>query len=194
MMAPARSRQLSAFMQVSLDGYFCNPRGDMSFAHKPPDDAEWQEFVTGNAAGAGVLVFGRTTYDMMAAWWPTPGATTAMPKLAARMNALPKIVVSRTLTSAAWNNTTLVKTDLAGTFSRMKTESGPDMTILGSGSIVAQLAGAGLIDDIQIVVNPVALGAGKSVFAGLVQPLNLRCTRTRTFANGAVVLRYVPVR
>lgn len=62
-MAPAESRQLSAFMHLNLDGCFCDPRGDMSFAHKPPDDAEWQEFVAENAAGSGVLVFGRTTYD-----------------------------------------------------------------------------------------------------------------------------------
>lgn len=181
-------------MQVSLDGYFCSSSGDMSFAHKPLDDVEWQEFVAGNAAGSGVLVFGRTTYDMMAAWWPTPAAVTTMPKVAEHMNAAPKIVVSRTLTSADWNNTTLVRTDLVGTFSRMKAETGPDLTILGSGSIVTQLAAAGLVDDFQIVVNPVALGGGKSVFHGLEQELHLRRTGARTFANGAVALRYVPVR
>jgi dihydrofolate reductase len=193
-MATTQSRQLSAFMQVTLDGHFCGPRGDMSFAHKPPDDAEWQEFVAENAAGSGVLVFGRTTYDMMAAWWPTPAAAKAMPEVAAQMNALPKIVFSRSLTSADWKNTTLIKTDLVGTISRMKAEPGPDMAILGSGSVVTQLAGAGLIDAIQIVVNPVALGAGKSFLAGLRQPLNLNLTRAQTFGNGSVVLWYAPVR
>jgi dihydrofolate reductase len=193
-MAPAQSRQLSAFMHVSLDGYFCDPRGDMSFAHKPPDDTEWQEFVAENAAGSGVLVFGRTTYDMMAAWWPTPAAAKAMPEVAAQMNALSKIVFSRTLRSADWNNTTLIKNDLVGTISRMKAEPGPDMAILGSGSVVTQLAGAGLIDTIQIVVNPVALGGGTSFLAGLRQPLNLTLTHARTFGNGSAVLCYAPVR
>jgi dihydrofolate reductase len=193
-MTPAQSRELSAFMQVSLDGYFSDPRGDMSFAHKPPDDAEWQAFVAENAAGSGVLVFGRTTYDMMSAWWPTPAAANAMPEVAAQMNALPKIVFSRTMTSADWNNTTLIKNDLVGTISRMKAEPGPDMAILGSGSIVTQLAGAGLIDTIQMVVNPVALGAGKSFLAGVRQPLNLTLTHARTFGNGSVVLWYAPVR
>jgi dihydrofolate reductase len=189
-MAPAQSRQLSAFMHLSLDGYFCDPRGDMSFAHKAPDDAEWQKFVAENAAGSGVLVFGRTTYDMMAAWWPTPAAAKAMPEVAAQMNAVSKIVFSRTLTSADWNKTTLIKNDLVRTISRMKAEPGPDMTILGSGSIVTQLAGAGLIDTIRIVVNPVVLGAGKSFLAGLRQSLNLTFTHARTFENGSVVLWY----
>jgi dihydrofolate reductase len=193
-MAPAQSRQLSAFMHVSLDGYFCDPRGDMSFAHKPPDDAEWQEFVAQNAAGSGVLVFGRTTYDMMAAWWPTAAAAKAMPEVAAQMNGVSKIVFSQTLTSAHWNNTTLIKTDLVGTISRMKAEPGPDMTILGSGSVVTQVAARGLIDTIQIVVNPVALGAGKAFLAGLRRPLNLTFTHARTFGNGSVVLSYAPVR
>ncbi len=193
-MAPPQSRQLSAFMHVSLDGYFCDPHGDMSFAHKPPDDVEWQEFVVENAASSGVLVFGRTTYDMMAAWWPTLAAAKEMPEVAAQMNAVSKIVFSRTLTSADWNNTTLIKNDLVGTISRIKAEPGPDMAILGSGSVVTQLAAPGLIDTIQIVVNPVALGAGKSFLAGLRQPLNLTFTHARTFGNGSVVLSYAPER
>jgi dihydrofolate reductase len=193
-MLSTKCRQLSAFMQISLDGYFCDANGDMSFAHKSADDREWRQFVEGNAAGGGVLIFGRTTYQMMAAWWPTPAAAKAMPEVAAHMNALPKIVFSRTLTSADWTNTTIVGGDLAGTIRRMKAEPGPDMTILGSGSIVTQLAAAGLIDTIQVVLNPVALGAGKSFLGGVQQPLKLEMTQTRVFGNGSVVLWYVPVR
>ncbi len=193
-MSGAKPRQLSAFMQISLDGYYCDARGDMSFAHKPPDDAEWQEFVKGNASDGGMLLFGRTTYDMMAAWWPTPMARSAMPEVAARMNAMPKIVFSRSLCSADWSNTTLVNGDLVGAVRRLKEEAGPDIAILGSGSIVMQLAGAGLIDTFQAVVNPVALGAGRSLFAGLAQPLELELTNTRVFGNGSVVLWYVPRR
>ena len=179
-------------MHVSLDGYFCDLRGDMRFAHKPPDDAEWQEFVGENAAGSAVMVFGRTTYDMMAAWWPTPAAAKAMPEVAAQMNAASKIVFSRTLTSADWNNTTLIKNDLIEAIGRMKAEPGPDLVTLGSGSVVTQLASAGLIDSIQVVVNPVALGGGKSFLAGLREPLNLTRTRARTFGNGSIVLWYAP--
>jgi dihydrofolate reductase len=186
--------QLSAFMQVSLDGYFCDVHGNMNFAHKSADDAEWHEFVARNAAGGAVLVFGRTTYEMMAAWWPTPAADEAMPEVAAQMNALPKIVFSRTLASADWHNTTLVRDDLVGTIRRIKAESGSDLAILGSGSIVTQLAEAGLIDTIQMVVNPVALGEGRSFLAGLKHQRNLTLSRARTFTNGSVALWYKPVR
>lgn len=191
-MRKKESRKISAFMQVSLDGFYCDSSGDMSFAHKPPEDAEWHEFVAGNASGGGMLLFGRTTYDMMAAWWPTPMATQAMPEVAAGMNAMPKVVFSHTLSSADWSNTTLVKDDLVGTVRRMKSETGPDMAILGSGSIVRQLADAGLVDTFQVVVNPIALGAGKSLFSGLTRQLDLVLTNTRVFRNGSVVLCYAP--
>jgi dihydrofolate reductase len=72
----------------------------------------------------------------------------------------------------------------------MKAQSGPDLTILGSGSIVTQLAAAGLVDTIQLVVNPIALGAGKSFLAGLQRPVNLTLTETRRFRNGSVVFWY----
>lgn len=189
-MSRTKSRQVNAYMQISLDGYYCDINSDMSFAHKPPDDAEWHEFVAENASGGGMLLFGRKTYEMMAAWWPTPMAANAMPKVAARMNAMPKVVFSRTLHSVEWANTTLTNSDLIETIRRIKGEDGPDITILGSGSIVAQLAGAGLIDTIQVVVNPVALGAGKSFLAGLPKPLELKLTNTRVFGNGSVVLWY----
>jgi dihydrofolate reductase len=108
------------------------------------------------------------------------------------MNAMPKLVFSRTLGSADWTNTTLVKDDLIRTVRRMKNETGPDMAILGSGSIVAQLAGSGLIDTFQVAVNPVALGAGKSLFSGLGKRQDLVLTNTRVFRNGSVVLWYAP--
>ena len=105
-MSGKQSRQLSAFMHMSLDGYYCDLRGDMGFAHKPPEDSEWNEFVSGNANDGGLLLFGRTTYDMMAAWWPTPAAVQAMPDVAAGMNAMPKVVFSRTLDSvgSGWDS------------------------------------------------------------------------------------------
>lgn len=181
---------LSSFMQISLDGYYCDANGDMSFAHKSPDDEEWNAFVSGNATGGGMLLFGRVTYEMMAAWWPTPAAAEAMPEVAAAMNAMPKLVFSRTLESADWSNTTLVKDDLVDTVRRMKGEDGPDIAILGSGSVVAQLADAGLVDTFQIVMVPVVLGEGKPFLAGLDRQLDLELVKTRAFGNGSVALWY----
>ncbi len=191
-MSRTRSRPVNAYMQISLDGYYCDLNGDMSFAHRLPDDAEWHEFVAGNASGGGMLLFGRKTYELMAAWWPTPMAANAMPEVAARMNAMPKLVFSRTLNAVEWANTTLAKGELIETIRRMKAQDGPAMTILGSGSIVTQLADAGLVDTVQVVVLPIALGAGRSFLSGLAAPLALTLTNTRVFGNGSVVLWYAP--
>ena len=100
-------RRLIAFEQVSLDGYFVDANGDMSWAHK--QDPEWNEFAAGNAKGDGSLVFGRVTYDMMASFWPSPAALERMPAVAEGMNNLPKVVFSRTLDKVSWKNTRLGK-------------------------------------------------------------------------------------
>jgi dihydrofolate reductase len=160
----------------------------MDWAHQ--DDAEWNAFAAENARGGGELVFGRITYAQMAAFWPTAAASALMPQVAERMNALPKVVCSRTLETAAWNNTTVVNGDLGAAFSAMKRAPGPDMVILGSGSIVAQLTEAGVIDAYQIVVNPIILGAGRTLFDGISRRPTLRRTTTRTFENGNVLLCY----
>ena len=160
-------RTLSVFNSVSVDGRFTDAKGDMSWAHKAREDKEWNEYVAGNASGGGVLVFGRITYQMMASYWPTPMAAQNDAVVAERMNTGQKVVFSRTLESVSWNNTTLIKDDMIGAMQRMKAESGPGMVILGSGSIVAQFAEAGLIDHYQLVVNPIALGTSRTMFDGM---------------------------
>lgn len=184
-------RQLVVFNHVTLDGFFADMNGDMSWAHK--DDAEWNSFVADNASGGGQLLFGGITYDLMASFWPTPHAIKNMPVVAERMNNLPKVVFSRTLDKALWNNTKLVKNDMIGEIRKMKKESGKDMAIMGSGSIVSQLAQHALIDEYQIVVIPVALGKGRTMFEGVTVKVPLKLTNTRTFGNGNVLLCYEPM-
>jgi dihydrofolate reductase len=183
-------RRLSVFNNVSLDGYFVDAQGSMDFAYKGSDDPEWNEFVSGNASGEGALLFGRVTYDMMAGFWPTPHARAAMPAVAEGMNRRQKYVVSRTITTADWNNTTLLRGDLVSAIRALKQGDGPDVVILGSGSIVAQLAPAQLIDRYQLVVKPVVLGGGRTMFDGIPTPIALQPMHTRTFGNGSVVLSY----
>jgi dihydrofolate reductase len=113
-----------------------------------------------------------------------------MPTVAERMNTMTKIVFSRTLYEASWQNTILVKDDIAAKMRHTKETTEADMTILGSGSIVSQLSQAGLIDEYQIIINPVVLGQGKSMFENVQKPLNLTQTKTRTFGNGNVLLCY----
>jgi dihydrofolate reductase len=184
----ANNRKLTVFNQVTLDGYFTDAAGDMSWAHK--DDAEWSAFAAENAATEGPLLFGRVTYEMMTAFWPTPMAAAQMPDVAEGMNRKQKFVASRTVKELSWNNSVLLKGDLLEEVTRIKAEPGAGITILGSGSIVAQLAGAGLIDEYQIVINPTALGGGRTLFEGIPERLNLQLKGTRVFKNGNVLLSY----
>ncbi len=180
--------KLTVFNQVTLDGYFAGENGDISWAHSDKDDAEWKAFVAANANCDGMLLFGRVTYELMVAYWPTPAALKNDPEVAKGMNARPKIVFSRTLDKASWNNTRLVKGDMATEIRKLKAEPGRNMTILGSGSIVSQLTQGGLIDEYQIVLNPVVLGKGRTMFDGIKQKPKLTLIRSKPFRNGNVVL------
>jgi dihydrofolate reductase len=182
-------RKLVVFNQLTLDGYFADPSGDMSWAHN--QDAEWNAFTSENAKGGGQLLFGRITYELMASYWPTHQARAAAPAVADAMNQLQKVVFSRTLDHAAWNNTKLVTGDIGAEVRRLKQEPGPSMVIMGSGSIVSQLAQAGLIDEYQLVIHPIVLGKGKPLF-DIKDKLNLTLTKTRAFNNGNVLLCYEP--
>jgi dihydrofolate reductase len=184
-------RKLVVFNSMSLDGFIADANGDMSWAHK--QDEEWNSFVAGNARSDGVLVLGRSTYDMMAGYWPTPMAAQSSPVVAKRMNELQKIVFSRTMLEASWQNTTLVKGELAREMKRLKEQPGAGLVILGSASIVAQLSDARLIDEYQIAMNPIVLGGGKSMFDGIREKLPLKLTRSRSFQNGNLFLTYQPV-
>jgi dihydrofolate reductase len=128
----------------------------------------------------------------MAGFWPTAEAMKSMPVVAERMNALPKVVFSRTLDQASWNNTKLVKSDMVAAIRKMKKEPGNDMVIMGSGSIVSQLTQQGLIDEYEVVVNPLVLGRGRTMFEGVKEKLNLKLIKTRSFSNGNVFLCYEP--
>ena len=183
-------QKLDVFNSVTLDGYFTGPDDDISWAHR--EDPEWNAFVEENSKGGGTLLFGRKTYEMMASFWPTPEAAASFPVVAQRMNQMPKVVFSRTLDQAPWQNTKLVKGNLAAEVRKLKAEPGEGISILGSGSIVAQLAGEGLIDEYQFVVVPVVLGAGRTMFEGLKGKVNLKPTGTRKFQNGNVLMRYRP--
>jgi dihydrofolate reductase len=185
-------RTLTVFNSITLDGFFTDLKGDMSWAHDN-SDPEFNAFVADNANGGGELLFGRKTYDLMASFWPTPLAMQMNPVVAENMNSLPKVVFSSTMERADWNNTKLVKGKIVEEIRKMKSEPGRDMVIFGSGSIISQLAHENVIDKYQFVLIPVALGGGRSLFDGMGQKLNLKLTKTRVFDNGNVVLNYEPL-
>lgn len=184
-------RKLSVFNQISLDGYFCGENGDLSWANKHSDDKEWNDFVSGNASGGGVLVFGRITYEMMAGYWPSKLAMENDPIVAGQMNKLQKIVFSKKMKKAEWQNTLLINGNIVDEVKKLKSMPGDDMVILGSGSIVSQLTDAGLIDEYQIIINPIVLGKGRSMFEGVTNSPKLSLRDTRQFKNGNILMNYV---
>ena len=185
--------KLVVFNNQTLDGYFSGPNGDLGWAHAARPDPEWDAFIAGNASSESRLLFGRVTYEMMASYWPTPAAAQNSPEIAEGMNRLPKFVFSRTLEKVSWSNTKLVKGRLIEEVRALKESPGADITILGSGSLVTQLAPEGLIDEYQIVVHPVVLGAGRTMFQGVAKKLAVNRTNVRAFGNGNVLLSYEPM-
>ena len=127
----------------------------------------------------------------MYAFWASPQGLAGEPRTAERMNALPKIVFSRTLERAEWTNTRLER-DAAAAVATLRQEGGKPALVLGSSELAVSLAQHGLIDEYRLMVNPVALGTGKPVLQGLGRDLRLRRVRTRSFKNGNVLLYYEP--
>ncbi len=186
--------KLMVFNNVSLDGYFVDANGDMSWAHNidPEFNAFAQENARSGLGGGGTLLFGRKTYDLMVRYWPTQAAKQNDPVIAEAMNNMSKVVFSRTMDKPSWNNTRLIKHDISAEVRKMKKESGSGMVIMGSGEIISQFAQENLIDEYQIVVVPIILGKGRTMFDGIKNKLNLKLTKSRTFKNGNVFLCYEP--
>jgi dihydrofolate reductase len=184
-------RKLQAFLHISADGYFTGHGGDLSWT-RHDQDPEYKQWAEENTRGESVLVFGRTTYQMMAGFWPSPMALEREPAMAKKMNASTKLVFSRSLNETTWNNTLLVKGDAVEEMRKLKQQPGPPLTILGSGSIVRQLGEAGLVDELQLLLTPVAIGGGRTLFEGAEKKIELDHVSTRTFQNGKVLLIYKP--
>ena len=127
----------------------------------------------------------------MVAYWPTQAGEDFDAAIAARMNALSKIVVSRTLDRAEWANTRVIHDDVAAQLTELKRQPGKAIAIFGSSALTADLLALGLVDELRLMVNPVILGHGASVFAGApTTPLDL--ASTRRFTSGCVLMTYHP--
>ncbi|OJV13034.1 MAG: dihydrofolate reductase [Dyadobacter sp. 50-39] len=182
--------KLIAYNFTTLNGYYKGTGNDIGWHRHGEEEGN---FAADNLEAKATLLFGRVTYEMMASFWPTPMAIESMPEVAKGMNEAEKIVFSTTLESADWENTTLVHEDLPEAVRKLKAIPGKVMTILGSGSVIAQLAEAGLIDEYQFMIDPVAIGEGTPSFQGLTRKLDLKLTGHRIFNSGVVLLTYEPV-
>ena len=181
--------KLGVFNFTTLNGFYKGPNEDISW-HKHVDQES--EFAENSLQADNILLFGRVTYQMMASYWPTAMAIEKDGAIAEGMNRSEKIVFSNTLKSADWNNTRIVSGDMIAEVKKLKETSGKDMTILGSGTIITQLADQGLIDSYLLMIDPVAIGQGTPLFSNLKHNLSLTLTDTKVFRSGVVLLSYVP--
>jgi Dihydrofolate reductase len=182
-------RKIIVSNYVTVDGLFAGPRGEIDWFVW---DKDMEDYSRGLLRSIDTILFGRVTYELMAAYWPV--ATEEDPIIKERMNALPKIVFSRSLEKADWNNTRLVREIDGEEIRSMKSLPGKDMVIIGSGTIVQSLTNLGLIDEYRLIVNPVVLGNGKPLFQRVKERVPLKLEGTQTFRNGVVLLIYRSLR
>jgi len=184
-------RKINSFTFITLNGFYKGPNEDISW-HKQIQGAEEDKFANDSVKSDNILLFGRVTYEMMVKWWPTAEAKKQMPEMAEGMNKADKIVFSKTLRHAEWENTKVISGDLIAEVNKLKQEAQKNMTILGSGKILTQLAEFGLVDEFKIMIDPVAIGSGTTLFSDIKKPLGVKLISGKAFKSGTVLVRYQP--
>jgi dihydrofolate reductase len=173
-------------MGVTLDGFVHGEKGYEDWG-LPPEDDEVVAWKVASLREAGTHIMGRVSYEAMATVWPT-----ATGVYADVMNEIPKVVFSKTLTHADWPESRIASGDLTDDIDRLKREPGGVILVHGGATFVDALIGGGLIDEYRLVIHPVAIGHGTSLFGALGQPLRLNLVEARTFPGGTAIHRYQP--
>ncbi len=186
-------RKVVVMNRVSLDGFFAGPNGEIDWFIHDPEVDQALHAADPDAVPADTVLFGRVTYKMFEAHWPKaavdPNAPEGERAMGRELNEMTKVVFSRTLKEVTWVNSRLARSEPAEEVRKLKQGPGNTILIFGCGTIVQQLAAAGLIDEYLLIVTPVALGTGKSMFDG-VQRLKLKLVEARGFKSGNVLLHY----
>ena len=187
-------RKIIVFNFVSVDGHFAGSEGEIDWHNY---DEEMGAYSVEQLKSLGALLFGKTTYELMASYWPTQDGIESEPVVAGIMNSIPKIVFSKTLKvvddGPIWKHVTVFHEIQPEEILKLKEQEGGDIAIFGSGTIVHQFANLGLIDEYRLVINPLILGDGKLLLRDIKNTLKLRLIRTRVFKNGNVLLCYQPL-
>ena len=188
-------RKIIMLNRVSLDGFFAGPNGEIDwFVQDPQVDQAAHEKMNPDT-----LLLGRVTYQMFESYWPPiekeSKADKGLRKLSKELNEMNKIVFSNTLEEVDWENSELVNGDLEKAVKKLKKENGnsADIAIFGSGTVVRQLAEAGLIDEYIFILSPAVVGTGKSLFQE-VDKFNIKLLETKKFDSGNVLLHYKTAR
>lgn len=174
---------------VSLDNFFEDKNKELGWHTL---NEEFFEYSRELLNSVDTILFGRITYQMMAAYWSNAVNEDAV--ITHKMNHLEKIVFTKTLKNLAWNNSEIAKGNLKEEVLKLKKRDGKDITILGSGSIVSELSILGLIDEYRLAINPLILGTGTPLFKGIHEKMNLKLLRVKTLNTGVVLLYYRPVK
>jgi dihydrofolate reductase len=189
-------RKIIVSERITLDGFITGPNGEMDWMEEFFDEAlanyesELQKTVD-------TVLFGGVTYQGFESYWPKvaldPASPPGLVEYATQLNAMRKLVFSKTLSRVEWTNSTLVKEVVPEEITKLKQEPGRDMVIYGSANIVRTLTNLGLIDTYQLLVYPVVLGSGKPLWSDIRQPVKLSLVSTKTHPSGVVVLSYQPI-
>ncbi|MGR6918933.1 dihydrofolate reductase family protein [[Actinomadura] parvosata] len=177
-------RKIVANLFISLDGVVEAPET----WHFPYLDEEMGQAIAAQMQAADALLLGRHTYDVFAAHWPHRDA--AQDPMAATLNAVPKYVVSTTLTAPTWANTTVIAADPRKELLRLKESPGKDIGMSGSPTLVTWLLREGLLDELNLLVHPLVVGAGRRLFEPGTGQIPLTLTRSATFSTGVLNLTY----
>jgi dihydrofolate reductase len=170
---------------ITLDGYFEGVKNwDLPW-HEQLWGEELEQFSLEQLRTADMLVFGRVTYEGMAAYWQA-----AQGAIADYMNSLPKLVCSRTLRAADWNRTTLVKDDVPAEVARSKQQGNGNMFVFGSANLSRSLMEAKLFDEYRLGIAPVIQGRGRLLFSDGLESQALKLREARPLSNGCVILSY----
>ncbi|QLH25665.1 dihydrofolate reductase family protein [Streptomyces sp. Rer75] len=185
-----RQRQVFAFLFCSLDGYHEGPDGELQWGLYDEEFFDWNLRQTREV---GALLLGRRTYEHFADVWTTDHAAERMPEVTAFMNAVPKTVVTGSGQVAPWENTRIIDgSGLDAELARLRVESAGDIAVFGSSALTVTLLEQGLVDELRILVHPVLLGRGRSLYAGLRDRVDLTTGAVTVFRSGNVLLRYRP--
>jgi len=179
-------RKLIMWNLITLDGYFEGVNNwDLPW-HERVWGEELTHFSLEQLKSADMLVFGRVTYEGMAAYWQT-----AQGAIADYMNSLPKLVCSRTLQAAAWNHTTLVKDNVAAEVTRLKQQGNGNMFVFGSAKLSRSLMNEKLFDEYRLGIAPVIYGRGRLLFSDGLNSQELQLREARPLSTGCLILRYL---
>lgn len=178
-------RKLIMWNLITLDGCFEGAKNwDLPW-HERLWGEELERFSVEQLESADALLFGRVTYEGMAAYWQTAQGT-----IADYMNSLTKVVCSRTLQTAAWNNSILINDNVAAEVARLKQQGNGNIFVFGSADLSKTLIDERLFDEYRIGIAPVIHGNGRLLFSGGLKPQELELLEPRPLSNGCVILRY----